>query len=46
MSAMTRLIMGSAVVSRPTAKPVMMLVALPVSLAAAIFMTGLRSRPV
>jgi hypothetical protein len=32
--------MGKAVVSNPTAKPVMMLVALPVSVALAIFLTG------
>ena len=40
MSAMTSEIMGNIVVSSPTAKPVMMLVAAPVSLALAIRQLG------
>ena len=46
MRAITSEIIGRAVVSRPTAKPVIMLVALPVWLAFAIFFTGVLSLPV
>ncbi len=46
MSATTSETIGSIVVSSPTAKPVMMLVAAPVSLALAILPTGPLSLPV